>query len=49
MGRGRVIPHQQTQRFKVHRTVKLRMEAEGTNGKKYVPKAPWEVEPIWVD
>jgi hypothetical protein len=47
LGNGRVIPESQARSLKVHRTVKLRMEAEGKE--KYMPKARWEVEPTWVD
>ncbi|KAH8825576.1 hypothetical protein DL96DRAFT_1817098 [Flagelloscypha sp. PMI_526] len=51
MGKCRVIPHQQTNGIKVHRSVKLRMESEveGSKGEKYIPQAMWQVEPTWVD
>lgn len=50
LGGGRVIPESQARSLKVHRTVKLRMEAEGKEGKeKYIPNARWEIEPTWVD
>lgn len=39
MGQGRVIPRQKTEGAKLHRTVKVRMEAMYEDGKKYVPKA----------
>ncbi|KAL0952102.1 hypothetical protein HGRIS_008735 [Hohenbuehelia grisea] len=48
-GRGRVMPKQQHNGkhvVKLHRTVKLRMDAEGLG---YVPRARWDVEPLWVD
>jgi len=49
MGNGRVIPNQSRLGFKVHRTVKLRMEAEEKGKKKYKPMASFDVEPTWVD
>ncbi|KAJ2924622.1 hypothetical protein H1R20_g12476, partial [Candolleomyces eurysporus] len=51
MGRGRIIPRQKTQGAKIHRSVKIRMEAAYDNGKKYVPKvANLDMEKvIWVD
>ncbi|PBK58695.1 hypothetical protein ARMSODRAFT_923456 [Armillaria solidipes] len=48
-GRPRRIPRQYQEGFKVHRTVKLRMEAEGLEGGKYVPRPRWSVQPTWVD
>lgn len=48
-GSPRHIPRQKMQGVKVHRSVKLRMEAENVPGGKYHPKADWKVEPIWVD
>ncbi|KAH9854307.1 hypothetical protein C2E23DRAFT_883906 [Lenzites betulinus] len=45
LGRGRVVPKHH-EPFYVHRSVKLRMEM---NGGKYVPKAQYVTEPIWVD
>ncbi|KIL66936.1 hypothetical protein M378DRAFT_9939 [Amanita muscaria Koide BX008] len=47
MGRQRFIPKQRSWGVKVHRSVKLRMEADGS--KKYQPKAKLNVEPIWID
>ncbi|PBL00092.1 hypothetical protein ARMGADRAFT_1006349, partial [Armillaria gallica] len=47
-GSPRHIPRQKMQGVKVHRSVKLRMEAENVPGGKYHPKADWKVEPIWV-
>jgi hypothetical protein len=51
MGQGRVIPRQKTQGAKLHRSVKIRMEAAFENGKKYVPKAVnLDMDSvIWVD
>lgn len=48
-GRPRHIPRQYQEGFKVHRTVKLRMEAESLEGGKYFPRPRWSVEPTWVD
>ncbi|KAL0570753.1 hypothetical protein V5O48_011207 [Marasmius crinis-equi] len=50
MGRPRHIPHKHG--VKVHRTVKMRMEAEVEaleTKRKYVPKPKWQFDPIWVD
>jgi len=49
LGRGRKIPKQKRRGFYVHRTVKLRREAEGLEGGKYEPKAHFKVDPTWVD
>ncbi|KAJ3861403.1 hypothetical protein EV359DRAFT_47287 [Lentinula novae-zelandiae] len=53
LARPRHIPEQSSNGVYVHRSVKIRMEAEkvGSNGKRrrYSPKAHLEVEPIWVD
>jgi hypothetical protein len=49
LGRGRPVPGQKGVGVKVHRTVKLRMEADGLEEGKYRPKAKLEVEPTWVD
>ncbi|KAG2009454.1 hypothetical protein CC2G_012391 [Coprinopsis cinerea AmutBmut pab1-1] len=55
LARPRFIPKQRTNGVKVHRSVKLRMEAEyeeekkRLKGKKYQPKAVLRVEPTWVD
>ena len=55
MAQPRFIPKQRTNGLKVHRSVKLRMEAEfedekrRNKGKKYVPKPHFKVEPTWVD
>jgi len=51
VGRGRHIPLQRKNGVKVHRSVKIRMEAEGVPGVKgkYVPKAEFRVEPTWID
>jgi len=49
-GRGRHIPRpMQDVQVKIHRTVKIRMEANGLPGGKYKPKAKFKVEPVWVD
>ncbi|KIK60798.1 hypothetical protein GYMLUDRAFT_225554 [Collybiopsis luxurians FD-317 M1] len=51
-GKARHIPHKQLGRVKVHRTVKLRMEAEAEvleERKKYVPRPEWDFDPVWVD
>ena len=52
-GRPREIPDQRVNGFKVHRSVKMRMEAEYEDekkpkGGKYIPKAKFEVEPKWI-
>ncbi|KAF5358617.1 hypothetical protein D9758_007672 [Tetrapyrgos nigripes] len=50
MGRGRVIPKQKVRGVKVHRTVKMRLEAEDENRIKYSPKANLLLEhATWVD
>ncbi|KIK60797.1 hypothetical protein GYMLUDRAFT_200122 [Collybiopsis luxurians FD-317 M1] len=52
LGRARHIPHKHLGRVKVHRTVKLRKEAEAKEleeRKKYVPLPKWNFEPLWVD
>ncbi|KAF8993795.1 hypothetical protein BDQ17DRAFT_1431501 [Cyathus striatus] len=54
LGRGRVIPRQKKGLVKVHRSVKLRMEAEFADKRKYVPKASFERAKqfgnlVWVD
>ncbi|KAF8810982.1 hypothetical protein BYT27DRAFT_7185097 [Phlegmacium glaucopus] len=53
-GAPRVIPHQNLNGLKVHRSVKLRREAEFEDerargmGKRYEPKPEFEVETTWV-
>lgn len=42
LGRGRFIPKQKKKVIKVHRSVKLRMDAQHINGKKYVPAASFQ-------
>ncbi|KAF8190874.1 hypothetical protein BJ912DRAFT_965013 [Pholiota molesta] len=42
LGNGRFIPKQKKHIVKVHRSVKMRMEAEHENGEKYVPKASFQ-------
>ncbi|KAF8157844.1 hypothetical protein B0H34DRAFT_844310 [Crassisporium funariophilum] len=50
MGAGRHIPRQTSQGVRVHRSVKLRMDAGYGNGQKYVPKANLELEnATWID
>ena len=61
LGRPRVVRHQHKRRMKVHRSVKLRMEAaqrmkeshpdeeERESLQAYMPKVKFEVEPEWVD
>jgi hypothetical protein len=49
MGEGRHVPRQRKVGVKVHRSVKIRMEADGLEGGKYWPKAKLKVEPEWVD
>lgn len=49
-GRGRPVPRcMQDAQVKIHRTVKIRMEANGLPGGKYKPKAKFKVQPVWVD
>ncbi|KAJ2912347.1 hypothetical protein MD484_g8065, partial [Candolleomyces efflorescens] len=54
-GKPRFIPRQRAHGLKVHRSVKLRMEAEYEDdvkrrkGKKYDPRPEFKVEPTWVD
>lgn len=49
-GRARVIPRQKRYGIKVHRSVKVRMDAgDNVEGGKYAPRAKWKVEPTWVD
>ena len=49
LGHGRVIHNQKSQGVHVHRSVKIRMQAEGLPGGRYVPRAKFDVEPTWVD
>ncbi|KAK7695135.1 hypothetical protein QCA50_002325 [Cerrena zonata] len=54
LGRPRKVPNriQKRGQFFVHRSVKMRMEAEASllpGGVKYAPKAQWKIDPIWVD
>ncbi|KAI0070724.1 hypothetical protein K474DRAFT_1713099 [Panus rudis PR-1116 ss-1] len=48
LGRGRVVP-KSPDGFKVHRSVKIRMEAKGLKEGEYIPKAKFSVEPTWMD
>ncbi|KAJ6585623.1 hypothetical protein B0H19DRAFT_1110303 [Mycena capillaripes] len=50
LGRGRFIPKQQANGVRVHRSVKTRLEAQTERGKKYKPKAAFDLErTTWVD
>ena len=42
LGHGRFIPWQTKKVIKVHRSVKMRMQAQYANGEKYIPKASFE-------
>ncbi|KAH8119720.1 hypothetical protein DFH11DRAFT_1500290 [Phellopilus nigrolimitatus] len=49
-GRARVVTQQRKNGIKVHRSVKMRMEAEAhVLGKKYQPRVKFHCEPTWVD
>ncbi|KAG6380609.1 hypothetical protein JVT61DRAFT_4975 [Boletus reticuloceps] len=51
MGAGRHVPiqHKDGVQIKLHRSVKIRMEADGLQRGKYWPKAKLKVQPEWVD
>ena len=51
MGGPRYIAMQKKSGIKVHRSVKIRMEAQGIVGvkEKYLPEVEFRVEPTWVD
>lgn len=50
LGRGRFIQHQKKAGVKVHRTVKMRMEAGHEDGTEYRPKANLDLSHVdWVD
>ncbi|KAG2353990.1 hypothetical protein BDR07DRAFT_1495259 [Suillus spraguei] len=49
MGRGRHIHRQRQDGVKIHRSVKIRMQADNLKGGKYKPNAQLWVEPEWVD
>ncbi|KAF8349608.1 hypothetical protein F5887DRAFT_878546 [Amanita rubescens] len=50
LGQGRDIPRQRSRGVKVHRSVKLRMEAKFKRKEdKYEPQANLDVEPHWID
>ncbi|KAG7086992.1 hypothetical protein E1B28_012970 [Marasmius oreades] len=50
LGRGRIIPKQKTRGVKVHRSVKMRLEAQHEDGGRYVPKAKFDEQYVtWVD
>ncbi|RDB14966.1 hypothetical protein Hypma_016149 [Hypsizygus marmoreus] len=42
LGRGRFIPKQKKSTIKVHRSVKMRMDAQHADGSKYAPKASFQ-------
>lgn len=42
LGGGRIIPGQKKNPVKVHRSVRMRMEAQTEDGKRYIPKALFE-------
>lgn len=49
LGRARIIP-KPGDGLKIHRSVKMRMEAQYENGKKYIPRAKFDSECVtWVD
>ncbi|KAI6154266.1 hypothetical protein BKA82DRAFT_4099354 [Pisolithus tinctorius] len=47
MGKGRHVPNRET--LRIHRSVKIRMEADKLAEGKYWPKAKIKVAPTWVD
>ncbi|KIK52337.1 hypothetical protein GYMLUDRAFT_180219 [Collybiopsis luxurians FD-317 M1] len=50
LGRGRHIPKQETRGVKVHRSVKMRLDAGYEDGSKYVPKAGLDTRHVtWMD
>ena len=51
MGRPRYVAMQRKNGIKIHRSVKIRMEAQGIVGvkEKYSPKVELRVQPTWVD
>jgi hypothetical protein len=54
MGAGRRIPRQKKGTIKIHRSVKMRMEAQYPDGQKYQPKASFDKalalgNVVWVD
>lgn len=46
LARPRVLPDQKKHGIKVHRSVKMRMEARAM---KYKPKLKFDVDPEWAD
>lgn len=51
-GRSRKVPQQKRDGIHVHRSVKMRMEAEALalgSVNKYIPRVKFECEPTWVD
>lgn len=50
LGRGRIVPKQKKQGVRVHRSVKMRLESQHTDGSKYKPKANIDFQyATWVD
>lgn len=49
LGEGRKVYRQRTDGLHLHRTIKIRMEAEGLPEGRYKPRAKFEVEPRWMD
>ncbi|KAF9076899.1 hypothetical protein BDP27DRAFT_1312788 [Rhodocollybia butyracea] len=50
LGRARKIPRQKANGVKVHRSVKMRMDAGYEDGKKYTPRAKFDFKHVtWVD
>ncbi|KAG1742634.1 uncharacterized protein EDB91DRAFT_1221578 [Suillus paluster] len=49
MGQGRHVARQHKDGVKVHRSVKIRMEADNLKYGKYWPRAKLRVEPQWID
>ena len=54
LGRPRVLPDQEKNGVKVHRSVKMRMAANKLKSAEWTPYVPmanadWECEPIWED
>ncbi|KAI3604564.1 hypothetical protein WG66_008327 [Moniliophthora roreri] len=50
LGRGRTVPGQKKRGVRVHRSVKMRMDAQYPDGSKYTPKATFDTQNVtWVD
>ena len=43
LGRGRFIPRQLKNKIKIHRSVKMRMDTQFPDGKKYMPNASFKI------